>query len=283
MKPSIETIDFHGIEALRLNGPKGSSAVISKLGGQVLSWMTPDGREHLYLSEKAVFDGSVAIRGGVPVCFPQFSGLGELPKHGLLRTRLWAVSEQACRDGSAMVCLAIDDDAETRAQWPHAFHAELTVVLDAGRLDVELAVDNTGDSAFRFTGALHSYLRVKEVENVHLQGLSGIEFRDAAKGDQVRRERGESLTIDDEVDRVYHDVAKPLLLSEGGSNLGIHAEGFPDVVVWNPWVERCAELPDMERLDFRRMLCVEAAVAKTPVMVRAGEEWFGRQTLVALG
>ena len=165
----------------------------------------------------------------------------------------------------------------------HAFHAELTVVLDAGRLDVELAVDNTGDSAFRFTGALHSYLRVKEVENVHLQGLSGIEFRDAAKGDQVRRERGESLTIDDEVDRVYHDVAKPLLLSEGGSNLGIHAEGFPDVVVWNPWVERCAELPDMERLDFRRMLCVEAAVAKTPVMVRAGEEWFGRQTLVALG
>jgi glucose-6-phosphate 1-epimerase len=48
-KLSIETIEFHGIEALRLNGPGGSIAVISKLGGQVLSWITPDGRERLFL------------------------------------------------------------------------------------------------------------------------------------------------------------------------------------------------------------------------------------------
>jgi hypothetical protein len=52
----------------------------------VLSWVTPDGRERLFLSDKAVFDGSVAIRGGIPVCWPQFAGLGELPKHGFVRT-----------------------------------------------------------------------------------------------------------------------------------------------------------------------------------------------------
>ena len=68
MKPSIEEIEFHGIAALRLNGPRGASAVVSKLGAQVLSWVTPDGRERLFLSDKAVFDGSVAIRGGIPVC-----------------------------------------------------------------------------------------------------------------------------------------------------------------------------------------------------------------------
>ena len=79
MKPFIEAIDFHGIEALRLHGPKGSSAVISKLGGQVLSWLTPDDREHLYLSENAIFDGSVAIRGGIPVCWRQVCNLGSLP------------------------------------------------------------------------------------------------------------------------------------------------------------------------------------------------------------
>ena len=67
MKPSIETIDFHGIEALRLTGPSGATAVISKLGAQVLSWVPPDGKERLFLSDKAVFDGSVAIRGGVPI------------------------------------------------------------------------------------------------------------------------------------------------------------------------------------------------------------------------
>mgnify|MGYP000843961582 CR=1 FL=1 len=85
MKPSIEEIEFHGIAALRLNGPRGASAVVSKLGAQVLSWVTPDVRERLFLSDKAVFDGSVAIRGGIPVCWPQFAGLGELPKahHGV--------------------------------------------------------------------------------------------------------------------------------------------------------------------------------------------------------
>ena len=38
MKPFIEAIEFKGIEALRLNGPRGSSATVARLGGQVLAW-----------------------------------------------------------------------------------------------------------------------------------------------------------------------------------------------------------------------------------------------------
>jgi len=30
------------------------------------------------------------------------------------------------------------------------------------------------------------------------------------------------------------------------------------------------------------MLCVEAAIARQPVTLPAGEEWYGRQTLVAV-
>ena len=156
MKPSIEEIEFHGIAALRLNGPRGASAVVSKLGAQVLSWVTPDGRERLFLSDKAVFDGSVAIRGGIPVCWPQFAGLGELPKHGFVRTLPWQVSAQRGGDDYALLTLEVADDATTRALWPHAFHLELTVMLEADRLDLELSVNNTGDSAFAFTGALVS-------------------------------------------------------------------------------------------------------------------------------
>ena len=125
MKTSIETIEFHGIQALRLNGPGGASAVISLLGGQLLSWMTPDGRERLYLSEKAVFDGSQAIRGGVPVCFPQFANLGELPKHGLVRTRMWSLDTQRCGDDYALVTLSLRDDADSRALWHPAFGDEI--------------------------------------------------------------------------------------------------------------------------------------------------------------
>lgn len=282
MKPSIEEIEFHGIAALRLNGPRGASAVVSKLGAQVLSWVTPDGRERLFLSDKAVFDGSVAIRGGIPVCWPQFAGLGELPKHGFVRTLPWQVSAQRGGDDYALLTLELADDATTRALWPHAFRLELTVMLETDRLDLELSVNNTGDSAFAFTGALHSYLRVVQVEDVTLEGLYGHDYRDAAKGNVVVRDTGTHIAVEGEMDRVYRRVKRPQLLQAGNLSLAIQGQGFPDVVVWNPWVDKCATLADMPADGWRHMLCVEAAVVRTPATVAPGEEWYGRQTLVAV-
>ena len=281
MKPSIEEIEFHGIAALRLNGPRGASAVVSKLGAQVLSWVTPDGRERLFLSDKAVFDSSVAIRGGIPVCWPQFAGLGELPKHGFVRTLPWQVSAQRGGDDYALLTLEVADDATTRALWPHAFRLELTVMLETDRLDLELSVNNTGDSAFAFTGALHSYLRVVQVEDVTLEGLYGHDYRDAAKGNVVVRDTGTHIAVEGEMDRVYRRVKRPQLLQAGNLSLAIQAQGFPAVVVWNPWVDKCATLADMPADGWRHMLCVEA-VAEQPVVVAAGDEWYGRQTLVAV-
>jgi D-hexose-6-phosphate mutarotase len=172
-KPSIETLTFHGIDALRLTGPGGASVVVSRLGAQVLSWITPDGRERLFLSDKAVFDGSVAIRGGIPVCFPQFSERGDLPKHGFVRTREWTVAAQRCGDDYALLPLETADDEATRALWPHAFRLELTVMLEADRIDLELCVANPGEAGFAFTGALHTYLRTIQVEDVALEGAAG--------------------------------------------------------------------------------------------------------------
>jgi len=282
MTPGIENIEFNGIEALRLTAASGATAVVSRFGAQVLSWVTRDGRERLFLSERARFDGGVPVRGGIPVCFPQFSTLGSLPRHGFVRTRPWSVGTRNCADDYAVLSLEIIDDESSRAAWPHAFRAEVTVALEDDRLDVELSVDNTGPDTFDFTAALHTYLRVVEVEDVSLAGLYGFQYRDAADGNQVRRETGTELTIDRETDRIYHDVSRPLLLNAGNYSLGIDQEGFSDVVVWNPWVEHCARLPDMAPSGFRHMLCVEAAAAQRPVRLESGENWYGRQSLVVI-
>ncbi len=281
MKPSIEEMNFRGVEALRLNGPRGTTAIVSKLGAQLLSWITPDGRERLFLSDKAVFDGSVAVRGGVPVCFPQFSTLGELPKHGFVRTRDWSVATRRCGDDYALLTLECSDDEASRAIWPHAFLLELTVMLEADRVDLELSVTNTGGADLEFTGALHTYLRVTQVEDAALEGLYGHDYRDAIQDDRVIRDTGTELTVECEIDRVYRRVRRPQLLKAGNLSLGIQSQGFPDVVVWNPWVEKCAEMNDMPTDGWRHMLCVEA-VAEQPVKLPAGEEWYGRQTLVAV-
>ncbi|MBS1159363.1 MAG: Aldose 1-epimerase [Proteobacteria bacterium] len=282
MKPCIETIDFHGIEALRLHGPKDTSAVISKLGGQVLSWKTSDQRERLFLSEKAVFDGSVAMRGGIPVCFPQFASQGDLPKHGLLRTKQWRLETERTGDDFALVTLAINDDEQTRALWPHPFLAELTLMIEADRIDVELSITNTGGAPFEFTGALHTYIRLVQVEDAAIEGLRGHEYRDAANGNEHRYDSGTELVVEGEVDRVYFDVKRPQHLKAGNHSLGIQGQGFPDVVIWNPWVDLCADLKDMPADGWRHMLCVEAAAVREPVVLPAGEEWYGRQTLVAV-
>jgi glucose-6-phosphate 1-epimerase len=250
---------------------------VSRQGGQPLSWVTADGRERLYLSERAVFDGQTPIRGGVPVCFPQFAGLGSLPKHGFLRTAPWEVVTRRTGDDYALVTLATSDSAATRALWPHAFAVELTVLLEADRLDLELCVTNRGATAFTFTGALHSYLRVDDVQQATLEGLFGVDYRDAVDGNRVHTERHLVVPIEAETDRVYRGAAQALLLRDVGGRLAIGMEGFTDVVVWNPGADKAAALADLPADGWRHLLCVEAACADSPVTVAAGDEWVGRQ------
>ena len=279
MKPNIEQISFHGLEALRLTGPKGAQAVVSLFGGQVLSWVTPDGRERLYLSERTVLDGSAPIRGGIPVCFPQFSGQGSLPKHGFVRTKPWRVENQRRGEDYALLTLATEDDAATHSLWSHSFDLELTVMLEEDALDLELGISNTGEEALTFTGALHTYLRVEDIERAALEGLGGVAFRDCAPQPREGREQSARLAFTGEIDRIYLGAARPLSLATGCGTLGVAQDGFMDMVVWNPWAEKCATLSDMPPDGWRQMLCVEAAVAGTPLTVRPGEEWYGRQKL----
>ncbi|MCB1888044.1 MAG: D-hexose-6-phosphate mutarotase [Rhodocyclaceae bacterium] len=278
----IETLELHGQPALRLTSDSGASATLSLLGGQVLSWRTPDGCERLYLSDRADFSGATAIRGGVPICWPQFAAQGRLPKHGLVRTRQWSVVETRAENGYALATLSVTDDDTSHAAWPYAFELELSVLVEDNRLTVEFEAVNTGHGPFVFTGALHTYLRVAEVEEIRLEGLANSEFRDKTRDGALRRDSGDHLAIDRETDRIYPGIENALLLRDQDRSLAIHAEGFPDVVVWNPWEAHCRDLPDMADTDFRRMLCVEAAAATRPVELAAGESWIGRQTLLAL-
>lgn len=279
MSAPAEPIELHGLPGVRIAAPDGARADICLHGAQVLSWIPPRAEERLYLSERARFGEDAAIRGGIPVVFPRFGREGALPQHGFARILPWRLAEARGGRDFAAVTLELEDNADTRPLWPHPFHAELTVAVGANRLDIELEVENPCGEPFTFTAALHTYLRVEEVEHARLQGLTGTRYRDQARRVEAL-DAMPALVVDDETDRIYWDTPNVLHLRDGPRLTAIHAEGFPDVVVWNPWETK--QLPDLPANGFRRMLCVEAAVIGRPVLLEPGEAWWGRQSLVAL-
>jgi glucose-6-phosphate 1-epimerase len=284
---TAETVQ--GQPCIRLTLANGDSALVALHGAHVLSWVAA-GRERLYLSPRAAFDGRSAVRGGIPVCWPQFNQRGPLPKHGFARNLPWQVASPP--DGGdaeqVSVRLALADSDTTRTWWPECFAAQLTVVLGAGFLRTELQVHNTGAPGapdarpWDFTTALHTYLHVDDVDQVRLGGLDGCARWDAV-ADAHGRQHGD-VTFAGEYDCVFGAPAAPLHLYDGAHTLQItQSPSFANTVVWNPGSALCARLPDMPPDGWRTMLCVEAAQIDRPVTLVPGAHWQGWQELRVLG
>ena len=271
---------FAGLPATELQLACGDRVVVARHGAQVLSWVAA-GRERLYLSPRSVMDGQAAIRGGIPVCFPQFNQRGPLPKHGIARQLPWTPHAPRLQTEHAHLVLSLSDGASTRAFWDQAFEARVLVTLRPGALEVALAVRNTDTRALTFTGALHTYLAVDDVAQARLSGLAGH-----AEWDAVRDQHGSAaaeLQFDGEFDRVYSAPSQALRLQDGAHALAIEQDSdWAQTVVWNPGADKGAALADMPPAGWRQMLCVEAAQVYEPIRVAPGDFWQGAQRLRVL-
>ena len=268
-----EAIDHRGTPCLRLRND-GASALVALHGAQVLSWIPTDGRERLFLGERAQFGAGNAIRGGIPVIFPQFGERGALRKHGFARLLDWTF--EGIADDTATFSL---HDGPATAEWPHAFACRLSVQLSATQLALALEVENLGEMACDFTAALHTYLRVDDIAHAWIEGLQGCDYEDSANGGTLHRQHDFVVAFDGEVDRIYNDVVAPLALVDGDHRLDIEHDGFGDAVVWNPGGHLADRMNDLAPGEYRRFACVEAGQVLQPVVLAPGERWCGSQKL----
>lgn len=269
----------HGQDAIELTVPNGSSATVLLHGAHVTSWRDAQYGEQLYLSPQASFTAGKAIRGGVPVIFPQFEAKGpdlSLPRHGFARTMPWVLESHSANANQAQCTLRLEENAETLAIWPHRFTLQLSVTLTNTGLDLALKVSNTDTHAWPFSAALHTYLAVDRLADTRLVGLQDCDVLDAAM-QRTFHETEPTLQVTDYLDRIYHAGPRQLALYEQQKVLFIESETFSDVVVWNPGAERCAAMSDMPDQDWTRMLCIEAAQIQSPPMLAAGQSWMGKQ------
>jgi glucose-6-phosphate 1-epimerase len=272
----------NGLPKVVLRAADGATAEVYLQGAHVASWRpAPGTEERLFVSARSRFAPGAAIRGGIPVIFPQFAAEGPLPRHGFARTAQWSLTQFDQGAANASATFELEASDETRQVWPAEFRSILRVEAGGDQLLVQLRVENRGASSLSFTGALHTYLAVSDADNLSLTGLRGVRYRESGAPSELTVDLESSIGLSREIDRVYVGAPSPLVLREPGRELVIDTSGFPDVVVWNPGAARASKLDDMEPNGERRMICVEAAAVQEPIVLAAGEQWSGAQILEA--
>ena len=239
-------------------------------GAHVMEWQPAGHDPVLYCSPKALLREGKAIRGGIPICWPWFNAHPtdpEKPAHGIARNRFWQLTGAQDGGGSVELRFELKADDATRALWQHEFHAIVEVRLGA-ELHVSLTSHNTGDTAFRETGALHSYLAVGDVGDVEIRGLDGATYLETAGGKRESCVQAGGVRIGGEVDRIYTSAAA-LAVRDGARTIHLHKHGSASTIGWNPGPEKAAKLGDLPPDVFRRFVCVETANAPGAVVTVA--------------
>ena len=274
------TVGQGGLPKVALTSLDGAHAEIYLHGAHVTSWRPAGDTERLYLSPHALFRPGAAIRGGVPIIFPQFAGFGPLPKHGFARSMAWTFAGAEQGDSATTARFTLAADAFTRNIWPHNFAAELMVTVGGSQLAIALSVLNQDDKPFGFTAALHTYLAVDDLSAAAVVGLTGTRYVDSTAGGGAAVDAAPTVMFAGEVDRIYFDAAAGLRLEMGSPRATlVRSIGFPDAVVWNPGPLKGAALDDLGPDGYRQFVCIEAAAIGRPVELAAGERWQGVQVL----
>ncbi|KAJ8900657.1 hypothetical protein K2173_025434 [Erythroxylum novogranatense] len=282
------TKDWNGIDQVVLRNSRGASARVSLHGGQVVSWRNEQGEELLFTSSKAIFKHPKAIRGGIPICFPQFGNCGSLEQHGFARNKIWVIDDNPPPlppndfNGKSFVDLLLKPSDEDLKCWPHSFELRLRVSLAAnGDLALISRVRNINGRPFSFSFAYHAHLSVSDISEVRIEGLETLDYLDNLCQRERFTEQGDALTFESEVDRIY--LGSPNVVAvldhERKRTYVVKKEGLPDVVVWNPWEKKSKAMTDFGDDEYKQMLCVDGSAIEKPVTLKPGEEWTGRLEL----
>ncbi|WZY80520.1 hypothetical protein YC2023_026904 [Brassica napus] len=274
-----------GSSRVVLSEPSGSYAEVSLFGGQVVSWKNERREQLLYMSTKAQMKPPKAIRGGLPICFPQFGNFGALERHGFARNRFWSFDNDPSplppANQQSTVDLVLKSTEDDLKIWPHSFELRVRITISPGKLTIIPRVRNTDPKAFSFMFALRNYLYVSDISEVRVEGLETLDYLD----NLVRRERfteqADAITFDGEIDRVYLNTPTKIAIidHERKRTIELRKEGMPNAVVWNPWDKKAKSIADMGDEDYTTMLCVDSGAIETPILLKPCEEWRGRQEL----
>jgi glucose-6-phosphate 1-epimerase len=231
-------------------------------GAHVTSWKPAAQQEVLFMSTHSLWKDGVAIRGGVPICFPWFGDKADgphAPAHGFVRTKSWQLESIEPAGNAVTVSMFTAGDESTKKWWPADFRL-LHRATFGPQLVLELVVTNTGPTSLRFEEAMHAYHRVGDAVKARVSGLDGVAYLDKTDSYRQKTQHGD-VVIESETDRVYLNTQHPVALQDTVLHRQIEVikENSLTTVVWNPWVEKSRSLSDLGEDQWKQMLCIETS------------------------
>jgi glucose-6-phosphate 1-epimerase len=247
-------------------------------GAHLTAWQPTGHDPVLFLSERSSFAPGKAIRGGVPVIFPWFgvrtatpeSPRTDGPSHGFARTSRWTLAFAALAGDDLHITLTLGPSEASRALGYDHFHLAYQLRLGA-ELNMQLTVANSGAEPLHFEEALHTYLAVGDAQQVSIIGLTDTDYLDKTDDFKRKHQKESPLCLTGETDRPYLNTEAPVDVDDPvlKRRISVTKSNSKTTVVWNPWSELCAKLPDMAPNGWLEMTCIETANAAEDRMTLA--------------
>lgn len=231
---------------------KTCSAAVALQGAHLLFWQpTTESTPVIWLSKNTFFKKGNPIRGGVPVCWPWFSKLGD-PMHGFARLVEWTLESCNEDDNGVDLVLSLTNNQQTEPFFTKPFNVCLTIHI--GKI-CQVTLSCKGD--FEATSALHSYFGIDNINNVVVKGL-GETYQERLAVENKPSVVGE-LTFNQEVDRIYTNANHIITITDGHRTIQLTNTNASDIVTWNPWIEKAKSMADFSDEEYKSMVCVETS------------------------
>lgn len=222
----------------------------------------------IFTSNAAVFQKGIAIRGGIPVCWPWFNAHpsdSSQPAHGYARINFWNLEKtESSREGTRLVFSLPPQDGSNLATM-----LEFHVGKD---LQLALHTINIGKSKETFSEALHSYFAVTDSRQTLVHGLDGEHYINTVGVESTQQQQG-PVTFPDEIDRIYqsdrHTIIEDLVTHR---QIRVAKSGSNSTIVWNPGQKKGTSMKDLPDNEIHHFVCVESAnVRNQSITLAPGE------------
>ncbi|SES81047.1 D-hexose-6-phosphate mutarotase [Thalassotalea agarivorans] len=257
----VQTTLAEGFEALVVKH-QHCNATISLYGGQILQWHPSEHKPVLWLSDTAIYQKNKGIRGGIPVCWPWFSGtLPNAGAHGFARTATWQLKSADINSDCVEIVLTLAGNSEN-PHWPHSYSLTQTIILGkelSQRIDFTVE-DETSHAMVPLSNAFHTYFSVSHTDNVTVPVLDNQRYDCKVTWQDGLVNPLKNVT--GFIDRIYYQqTAATIVDHKWQRKITVEPLNTQQMVLWNPGKEKVGEFNDIHPNGETEYVCLEPANA----------------------